>query len=74
MRIILFVADVVVLMMGIGLFTTYSQSKHVGILLAAFLAVGSATLSFLLGAWWPLVVGFVLAWILRLIGGDPGYR
>ena len=22
--------------------------------------------------WWPLVVGYILAWILKLLGLDPG--
>jgi hypothetical protein len=25
-------------------------------------------------AWWPLAIGFALAWVLRLMGLDPGPR
>ncbi len=33
----------------------------------------TSVLSFYLLEWWPLLAGFVLAWILRLRGLDPGF-
>jgi hypothetical protein len=31
-----------------------------------------SVLSVMLMHWWPLVAGFVVAWMLRMMGLDPG--
>jgi hypothetical protein len=33
---------------------------------------GSGVLAILLGHWWPLAAGFVLAWLLKWLGLEPG--
>jgi hypothetical protein len=32
----------------------------------------SASLALFNGHWWPLLVGFALAWMFRFLGYDPG--
>jgi hypothetical protein len=58
-------------LMAFGLFCGFASAKHVGLLLAGLAYGGAAAASLYLTAWWPLVVGFVLAWILRMVGLDP---
>jgi hypothetical protein len=54
------------------LFAGALQTRHFGMLLGAATYGVSGWYSFELAAWWPLGVGFLGAWILRLVGADPG--
>ena len=72
MTVLLHIVQGIFALMMIGLFLGYSASKHIGLLLAGIAFGGSAFASFQLMAWWPLAVGFISAWVLRLIGLDPG--
>ncbi len=71
MTILLYIVQGVFALIAVGLVSGYAVSKHIGLLLAAIAFGVSAVVSFLLMAWWPLGVGFVLAWVLRLLGFDP---
>ena len=57
-----------------GIWFSFLQSRHLGLLLASIAYGGAAFLAFYLVAWWPLLVGFILAWLLRFVGTDPGHR
>ena len=48
--------------------------KHIGLDLGAACFLGGAIGAATLEKWWPLIAAFVLAWVIRLLGGDPGYR
>ncbi len=53
------------------LFVFY-RSQHIGSFIMG-VAYGSAGLIAIeLAHWWPLVAGFVLVWLLKLIGMEPG--
>ena len=71
MTILLYIVQGVFALLAVGLITGYTASKHLGLLLAGIFFGGAAATSFYLMAWWPLGVGFVLAWGLRLLGLDP---
>ena len=60
--------------MAVGLLLGYTSSKHIGLLLAAIVFAGAASISYYSMSWWPLAVGFVFVWALRLIGLDPSPR
>lgn len=51
---------------------TWWRQRHPGALLLAATYAMAAALALLLGTWWPLVIGFLSAWALRLMGLDPG--
>lgn len=61
-----------------GLFTLHTawryRFKHIGLDLGAICFLAGAIGASTLERWWPLAAAFVLAWIIRLFGGDPGYR
>lgn len=74
MVILLYVVACTFGLMGLGLLSGFAASKHVGLLLAGLVFLGAAVVSILLMSWWPFPIAFILAWILRLLGLDPGAR
>lgn len=49
----------------------YYRTRHAGMLLMAVAYGASAGLAIVIMHWWPLLAGFALVWILRLLGLDP---
>ena len=74
MRTLLYIADGCFGLMAIGIFVTFVQSRRHGLLLGVLCFGLAAVLSYTMLSWWPLLGGFLAAWVLRLAGGDPGYR
>jgi len=60
------------ILLALALFYAYSRSKQHGLLLLGISYAASAALAIVLADWWPLLVGFVVVWILRAMGMDPG--
>lgn len=58
--------------LALALFFAYSRSKQKGLLLIGASYAASAVLAVVLTHWWPLAVGFAIAWALRAMGLDPG--
>lgn len=74
MTILLHIVQGLFWVMALGLIADFASSKHVGLLVAAIAYGGASVASLYLVAWWPLLVGFVLAWVLRKLGLDPSYH
>ena len=49
----------------------YYRSSHVGMFIMGLIYGCSGLIAILLGEWWPLVTGFVLVWVLKLLGLEP---
>lgn len=60
--------------MAAALMFTYHRTRDYGVFVLGVTYGASAVLAILLATWWPLVAGFVLVWILRLLGLDPDVR
>jgi hypothetical protein len=60
--------------MALALLFTYKRTRHYGVLVLGIAYGASAALALVLMHWWPLVAGFVLVWVLRLLGLDPDVR
>ncbi len=54
-----------------GMFFAYYRSRHFGLFIMATTYAASGLLAFTLPHWWPLVTGFVLVWMLRMLGLEP---
>jgi len=54
-----------------GMFFAYYRTRHFGLFIMAMTYAGSGVLALALPHWWPLVTGFVVAWILKMIGLEP---
>jgi len=74
MQIIVYIFAASFFFMAVALMFTYQRTRHYGVLLLGITYAASAGLAIVLTHWWPLVAGFVLVWILRLLGLDPGGR
>ena len=71
MEIVIYIFAASFIFMALALMFTYQRTKHYGVFLLGLTYGASAGLAIVLTHWWPLVAGFVLAWILRLLGLDP---
>lgn len=73
MSIIIYIGAALFFLLALALLVTWWRGRHPGALLLAATYAMSAVLALLLHAWWPLVIGFLSAWSLRLMGLDPGF-
>lgn len=76
MQIALYIVAGLFFLMGIGIFLNamYSKFRHLGLNLGAACYLLGAVGAFKLNQWWPLIVAFMVAWLFRSLGGDPGYK
>jgi len=50
----------------------FYRSRDFGLFVMGVTYGTSGVLAFALPHWWPLVAGFVLVWLLKLLGLEPG--
>lgn len=74
MAIVIYVLAGLSILLAVGGLSAYAQSKHVGLLVSSLVSIAFSILAIVLVHWWPLVVGFVANWGLKLFGLDPGAR
>jgi len=61
----------VFLLLAAGMFFAYYRTRHFGLFIMGVTYAASGLLAFGLPHWWPLVTGFVLVWLLRMLGLEP---
>ncbi len=69
---VIYAFSVIFLLLALALLFTWWRQRHPGALLLAITYAMAAALALMFEAWWPLVIGFLSAWALRLMGLDPG--
>jgi hypothetical protein len=74
MEIIVYLFAASFIFMALALMLTYRRTRHYGVFLMGVTYGASAVIAIMLMHWWPLVAGFVLVWVLRLLGLDPDTR
>ena len=74
MEIIIYIFAASFIFMAVALMFTYQRTRHYGVFLIGLTYGASAGLAIVITHWWPLVAGFVLVWVLRLLGLDPDTR
>jgi predicted membrane channel-forming protein YqfA (hemolysin III family) len=74
MKIVFYILIGLFALFGIGTLNTASQLKfrHFGLILGGLCYLGGAIGAYTLDSWWPFLIGFGLAWVIRFLGGDPG--
>jgi hypothetical protein len=72
--IVIYVIAGLFFLVSMALFFAHGRTRHPGLLLMGITYGGSAVLAILLMHWWPLVAGFVLVWVLRMLGLEPGSK
>ena len=68
--VIYFFAGVFILLAA-GMFFAYYRTRHFGLFIMGTTYAASGLLALALPHWWPLVTGFVLVWVLRMLGLEP---
>jgi hypothetical protein len=68
--VIYFFAGVFIVLAASMLFVFY-RTTHFGSFLMGAIYGASGVVAIWLAAWWPLVFGFVLVWMLKLMGLEP---
>jgi hypothetical protein len=72
MTTVIYLFAAVFFLLAAALMFTWWRSRHYGALMLAVTYALAAVLALLLHTWWPLVIGLLSAWSLRLMGLDPG--
>lgn len=71
MTIVIYVFSALFVLLSAALVFTWWRGRHPGALLLAATYGLAAALALMLHTGWPLVIGFLSAWSLRLMGLDP---
>ena len=69
---VIYAFSAIFVLLALALLFTWWRMRHPGALLLAITYATAAALALMFEAWWPLVIGFLSAWALRLMGLDPG--
>ena len=73
-HILVYIVSTLFILLAAGLLFAYIRERQSGTLLMAVAYGTSAYAALALMAWWPLAAGFIIAWVFRLIGLEPGSR
>lgn len=58
-------------LMGFGVLVAAWSGRSPRLFLGAMCYLGAAVAAIQLSSWWPLLIGFVLAFMVRAVFGDP---
>ena len=61
-------------LLAAALVFTWWRGRQTGALLLAATYLIAAVLALMAHHWWPLVIGFLSAWALRLMGLEPDHQ
>jgi hypothetical protein len=65
---VIYVFAVLFLGLGATMFYVFYRERHFGMLLMGMTYSMSGLLAMVLPHWWPLVAGFVMVWMLKMLG------
>jgi 4-hydroxybenzoate polyprenyltransferase len=74
MNLIIYVFSASFILIALALLYTYQRTRHYGVFIMGLVYGAAAGVALVQMHWWPLVAGFVLVWVLKLIGLDPGTK
>lgn len=74
MNLIIYVFSASFILMALALLFTYQRTRHYGVFLMGLVYGAAAGIALVQMHWWPLAAGFVLVWVLKLMGLDPGFK
>jgi hypothetical protein len=59
------------IILALGLLFAYYRGRHPGTLLMGVTYAASAAAALVYTSWWPLILGFALVWVFKLMGLEP---
>jgi hypothetical protein len=65
---VIYVLAVIFIGLGAAMFYVFYRERHFGMFLMGMTYSMSGLLAVVLPHWWPLVAGFVMAWMLKMLG------
>jgi hypothetical protein len=65
---VIYVFAGIFILLGAMMFYVFYRERHFGMLLMAMTYTMSGLLAIVLPHWWPLVAGFVMVWMLKMLG------
>lgn len=71
MSLVIYLFSALFALLAAALVFTWWRGRHAGALLLALNYLAAAGAALALHQWWPLAIGFLSAWALRLMGFDP---
>jgi uncharacterized membrane protein len=71
MDIVIYILGGLFALLALALTVAYFRTRHHGLLLMAAAYGTTASLALYKMHWWPLLAGFLLVWVFRLMGLDP---
>lgn len=74
MSYIIYILAGISIILAIGGISAYSQTKQIGLLLSSIVSITFSILAITLLQFWPLILGFIINWLLRLIGLDSEHK
>lgn len=60
------------ILMACGLMFAFHRTRRSGLIVMGLTYGATAGLALALMHWWPLVAGFVLVWVMRVLGLESG--
>ena len=72
--IVVYIVAALFIVLAVGLIFAYIRERQPGTLLMGLAYGTSAGVALALMKWWPLLAGFLIAWVVKLMGLDPGPR
>lgn len=72
MTLVIYLFSALFIVLTLALAFAYWRTRQPGLVLMGTTYGSAAALALMLMEWWPLVAGFALAWVVRLMGLDPG--
>lgn len=69
---VIYVFAVIFILLGAAMFYVFYRERHFGMFLMGMTYSMSGLLAMALPHWWPLVAGFVMAWMLKMLGLEMG--
>jgi uncharacterized membrane protein len=71
MHIVIYVIAGLYILLALALFFAYYRTRHPGTFMMGIAYASTAGSALVLMHWGPLLIGFVIVWVLRLMGLDP---
>lgn len=71
---VIFIIGGLFILLSLPMLYVFYREKHFGTFLMGITYGLSGLLAITLPHWWPLAVGFVMAWVLRLMGLEQRFE
>jgi hypothetical protein len=71
---IIYVVSGLFISLSCAMLYAFYRDRNFGLFIMGVTYGASGLLALALPHWWPLVAGFVIVWLLKLLGLEPGYE